>query len=502
MSNGTVAILGAGVGGLVAARYLKSQGFSPTIFEVHHDLGGQWNRHNPNSGVWPQMRTNTAHFVTKLSDVQYPDHIHLFPRNGEVMDMINDFADTFGLRDICRFAVDVTGLRQVDGGYEVTWTGNGETRSETFDRAVVSTGRYIKPDIPAIDGLDRFTGDCGVTHAFDYKSPQMYRDRNIVVLGGSISSLEVASDQSMMGTGRIYLSQRRQRYVMPKMIAGTPLEYYAFTREGGLALGTTPVDELLVATKTFLETFGGNPARYGAPAPHEDMAKAGVTGSQHFLNLVAEDRIDVRPWVKKIDGTTVTFDDGSSVEADAIIIGTGFDLHLPFLSPEIAKTVNLTRKSLELAEFTFHPDLPNLAFIGLFAQLGPYPVVLEQQARWIAYTWGGAIDAPTEAELRQGVADCVADDHHGDYRQQHEMALRFGRLAHVDPGGVDDPELLEILAKSAVSGEMFRIVGLDALPDAEERLRRDFWTYGPPDVRRDIAARYGRDENGLKAAAE
>ena len=226
------------------------------------------------------------------------------------------------------------------------------------------------------------------------------------------------------------------------------------------------------------------------------MALAGVTGSQHYLNLVAEDRIDIRPFVNRIDGRTVTFADGSRVDADAIIIGTGFDLHLPFLSHEIAEIINLNRKGMELAHFTFHPDLPGLAFAGLWSQLGPYPVVVEQQARWIAYCWGGAIPAPDHEELRKGVADCVAENHHADYRQQHEMAIRFAVLSGTDPSQVDDPELQEILAKSAVTGEMFRIVGTDATPEAEAQLRRDFWAYAPPEVREELAARHGGNANG------
>ena len=501
MKKGTVAIIGAGVSGLAAARYLKSQGFSPTIFEAHDDLGGQWNRHNARSAVWPEMRTNTARFVTRFSDLQYPAGTSMFPRNGEVLDHLNRFAAMHGLRALCRFGVSVAGLRQVESGYRVAWKTDGALRSETFDRAVVATGRFNRPETPDVEGLDGFTGECGVIHTFRYKDPLAFRDKRIVVLGGSISSLEVASDQSMMGVGRVYLAQRRQRYVMPKMIAGTPLEYYAFTREGALAMATTPLDVLLADTKAFLEAYGGNPARYGAPAPHEDMALAGVTGSQHYLNLVAEDRIDLRPFVSRVDGRTVIFTDGSRIEADAIIVGTGFDLHLPFLSDEIATTINLNRKGMDLAQFTFHPDLPGLAFAGLWSQLGPYPVALEQQARWIAYAWGGAIPFPSEEALRQGAEDCVAEEHHSDYRQQHEMSVRFGVLSGTDPSNVPDPELQEILTKSAVTGEMFRIVGTDASPGAEAKLRRDFWDYAPPEVRRDIAARYGRDENGNAEAA-
>ncbi len=497
MARETVAILGAGAGGLAAARYLKPQDFDVTILESHDDIGGQWNRHNENSGVWPQMRTNTAGFVTRFSDLSYPDHVAMFPRNGEVLDMLHDFASRFGLIEHCRFGCLVTGLeRSMNGGYDLNWTEDGRKRSRHFDRVVVATGRYIKPEIPEIEGLDGFSGECGVVHAFSYKNPTVFRDKNIVVLGGSISSLEVASDQSMMGTGRVYLAQRRQRYVMPKMIAGTPLEYYAFTRGGALEQETMTLDELLAGTKEFLETYGGNPARYGAPAPHEDMAKAGVTGSQHYLNLVAEDRIDVRPWVEKIDDKTVTFTDGSGVTADAIILGTGFDLSLPFLSGGIAGTIKLTRKSMELAHFTFHPELPGLAFVGLWAQLGPYPVVLEQQARWVAYTWGGAIPLPSDDELRAQVDASVTEQHHADYRQQHEMTIRFARLAGTDPAGVADPELQVILPLCAVTGEMFRIVGGDAMPEAADIVKRDFWTYAPLDVRREAAEALGRASIG------
>jgi cation diffusion facilitator CzcD-associated flavoprotein CzcO len=498
-AKGTVAIIGAGISGLAAARYLQSQSFSPSLFESHDDLGGQWNRRNGNSGVWPEMRTNTARFVTKLSDVQYPDRVAMFPRNGEVLAMINAFADMHDLRRLINFGSTVEKLTaDLDGGYSLTWTKNARGQTAHFDKVVVASGRFNKPEVPDISGLDGFAGDRGVVHAFHYKQPESYRGKRVVVGGSSISALEIASDLSMIGTERVYLAQRRQRYVMPKMIAGTPLEYFAFTRAGGLAVETTPKAEMLALTKEFLLKFGGDPARYGAPAPHPDMEKAGVTGSQHFLNLVAEDRIDVRPWISNVAGKTVYFADGTSVEADAIILGTGFDLNLPFLSEKLARTVNYTGKGLHLSNFTFHPDLPNLAFMGLWAQLGPYPVVLEQQARYIAYAWSGAIQAPTLSELRQGVADCIGKNHHGDYRQQHEMALRFAALAGTDPGRTNDPELLEILAGSAVTGEMFRILGTDALSEAEDCLRSDFWRYAPPEVRASVGARHGREADGSR----
>ena len=496
MSKGTVAIIGAGMAGLSAARYLSSEGFTPTVFESYSDLGGQWNRENPHSGVWPSMRTNTASFVTKLSDVQYPDEVRIFPRNGEVLNMMRDMASVNGLEGLFRFSCEVTRLERDGDGYKVTWSDPDGTHEESFDRAVVASGRFLKPEMPDIDGMDSFSGKGGVIHSHRYKDPFELRDMDILVLGGSISSMEVASDQSIMGRGDVYMAQRRQRYVMPKMFAGVPLEFYAFSLEGALALDTATEAELLEGAKEFLELRGGNPARYGAPAPHTDLAKAGVTGSQHYLNLVAEDRIKVRPWVKKVEGRTVTFEDDTSVDVDVIVVGTGFDLHLPFLSEDIAKTVNLTQKGIDLCQFTFHPDLPGLAFAGLWAQLGPYPVVLEQQARWIAYSWSGRIAGPSEAELQKGVADCVSEQHHVGYREQHEMAVRFARLCGTMPDPGDDKELATILPKSPVIGEMFRVSGPDADPGAADIIKAIFWRYAEIPMKREFAAELGRAPEG------
>lgn len=491
MTKGRVAIIGGGMAGLVTGRYLKSQGFTPVILEGHTELGGQWSISNPNSGVWPNLRTNTSGFATCFSDVAYPPTVSIFPRHSEVLDMVNDMVDRQGLRDSIVLGAEVTELKRDGEGYAVSWRKDGQVSTETFDRAVVATGRFNKPEVPDIEGLDAFSGRGGVIHSLQYKNPFSLRDMNIVVLGGSISSLEVASDQAMMGQGRIYLAQRRQRYVMPKMFAGVPLEFFAFTLEGALGLDDIKQDDLLAATKEFLELQGGNPSRYGAPAPHEDMAKAGVTGSQHYLNLVAEDRIDVRPWVQKIEGDQVTFSDGETVQADAIVIGTGFELNLPFLSEDIAKTVNLTKKGIDLHQFTFHPDLPGLAFAGLWAQLGPYAVPLEQQARWIAYAWGGAAPMPDKADLRKGVATCRAEQHHVGYREQHEMAVRFARLAGVMPDPGADRELAMILPKSPVTGDVFRISGPDALPDAADKVKALFWKYAAIPLKREFAAEMG-----------
>lgn len=473
-----VAIIGAGPSGLAAARWLKANGFHPDIFESHSDIGGQWNNTNPKSGVWPQMRTNTYLSTTHFSDLDYPDGTAIFPRNQEVLQHLNDFAQLFNLKDHLHTGMTLTRLTRRDMGYRLTFGGPDGTKVVDTSHVVIATGRYNKPIIPDVPGLDSFSGRLGATHAFRYKDPDLYRNARVIVAGGAISALEVASDLAMLGAASVHVAQRRQRYVMPKMVRGVPFEYYGFTYGDAARPAPTDPDTARAEMLEFALAYGGDPARYGAPAPDPDPLKAGFTGSQHYLNLVAEDRLRPTPWIAQIEGQMVTFTDGTKTEADAILFGTGFDLDLSFLDHDIANTLEVSRKGLTLSDFTLHPDLPGLAFLGLFAQNGGYFPVIEAQARYLAYCWSGQINCDT-AHLRSGVNACRIEKHHADYQNQHQMALRFARLSGTDPQGQIDAALMNQVEQSATTTVMYRLAGPDSLVNARARFEKSFERYGP-----------------------
>ena len=415
------------------------------------------------------MVTNTFLEATRFSDLAYPEGTPLFPHNSTVRQYLERYADKFEITHRIRFGARLTGLARERSGWRLTVQAQGDLISDWCEHVVIATGRFNDPVIPPIPGDKTFTGDMGIIHSFDYKDPMAYQGKRVVVLGGSISSLEIASDLAMLGTRSVHLAQRRQRYVNPKMYLGTPIEYRLFTyRRGQLALDDP--QGFLADSKAKVMEHAGDPSRYGAPKPHSDFATAGATGSQHYLNLVAEDRVRPVLWPERIDGRKLFFRDGTTLETDGIIAGTGFRLNLPFLSDAVAETVNLTESSIELDEFTFHPDLPGLAFMGLWSQAGSLPAPLEQQARYVAYSWAGELDRD-EAMMRAGVAASVTEGHHVGYRSQAEMALRFGRLCGTDPGRSSSGSVVELANASATTGLLYRIVGPDADPEAEQGVR-------------------------------
>ena len=470
--TGSVAVIGAGPGGLVTARWLLSQGFEPTIFEKSQTLGGQWTGSPGISGVWPTMHTNTSRILTSFSDLE-PDNDLTFPSNRDMLAYLHRYAETFALTTRIRFDTKVDRLSRGDGGWLVEHSGT----TEAFERVIVASGRFQSPSMPMIPGLESFTGPAGAMATYHYREPLPYLGRRVLVAGGAISALEIASELAQLGA-TVSVSQRRQRYVLPKFAAGVPSDSRIFTRYGTLAHERLPAAEVDRQLKEIVVEAGGSPEQYGAPAPDPSLAAAGVTLAQQYLPLVAEGRITVRPWLTSVDGRTVSFADGSSDEFDGILFGTGFEIDLPFLSDEIRTIVDLDTVHLDADRYTFHPDLPGLAFVGMWDQSGGLFVPVELQARWIAYTWAGTVPAPTDAELRSAIEAYRARRGMPQKTRMNLAALTFARAAGVEPNIDDWPHLRRALLFGPLAPSCFRLQGPDALPDAPVRFVRDAAAFG------------------------
>ncbi|OBH99559.1 NAD(P)/FAD-dependent oxidoreductase [Mycobacterium sp. E2733] len=469
-----VAVIGAGPGGLVAARWLLSQGFEPTIFEQGATLGGQWAASNECSGVWPGMYTNSSRTMTAFSDLDHDSDV-VYQPNRDILDYLHRYADKFGLTPRIRLRNRVELVSRDDKPGWLLHQADGIGR---FERVVVASGRFNAPAVPAVAGLESFSGCAGARTTFGYRDGTAYRGMRVLVAGCAISALEIASELAQLGAARVVVTQRRQRYVVPKFVSGVPTDYLLYTRYGALAEETLPEEDVDRQLKEIVVGAAGSPEQYGAPAPHPSLFAAGVTLSQHYLPLVAEGRISVRPWMKTVAGATVAFADDRAEEFDGILFGTGFNLRLPFLSAEIQQILNLDAVHLDADRYTFHPDLPGLAFMGMWDQAGGYFVPLELQARWIAYTWGGAIPAVCDGDQRLAIDAYRARRSLSQKSRLNLAAIAFARAAGVEPHLDNWPQLRRALLFGPLAPSCFRLEGPDALTDAPERFAREAARFG------------------------
>ncbi len=86
-----VAILGAGLSGLAAAKCLGEEGLEPVVFEQSPEIGGLWNYHEeaPDGGgpAYRSLRTNTSKQISAFSDYPFPEETPDFPTRAEVFNI-------------------------------------------------------------------------------------------------------------------------------------------------------------------------------------------------------------------------------------------------------------------------------------------------------------------------------------------------------------------------------------------------------------------------------
>jgi cation diffusion facilitator CzcD-associated flavoprotein CzcO len=458
-----VAIVGAGPGGLTAAKHALEAGFDVTVFEASDDLGGQWNTTAAHSGIWPGMHTNTSRPMTAFSDFDHVEGLPLHPAAEQIHAYLRAYADHFGLTEHIRLESPVRHVSEdhvVDG--------------ERFDAVVVASGRFRTPYVPPL--VDVFDGD--VIHAFDYPGAQPYRSRRPLVYGNGVSGLEIAADLATVTD--VVSAFRRSRYVIEKVVDGVSSDWQWYTAFGALERRTLPRDELGRTIRDRVLRIAGNPADFGAPEPDPDFFVAGISLCSGYLRHIADGRITCRPEIAAIDGRTITFADGTATdEVDAIVCATGYDLAIPYLD-----------RVPELYQRTWAPDLPGFGFIGQFLLQGPYFPLLELQARWITAVWAGAVDPPAMAitdppppvDAHNALATILAE----------ELGVAPDPLAH--------PDLAEALLFGPMLPPRYRLQGPGAQPDATLRFAAQLVQAPRPRV--DPADRAALRGFGLAAAAD
>jgi hypothetical protein len=437
-----IAIVGAGPSGLATAKHALDAGFDVTVFEATGAVGGQWQTSAAHSGIWPGMRTNTSRAMTAFSDLLPPPEHPLHPTALQIHAYLEAYAAAFGLAERIRFG---TRVRDVRPG----WTVDGEP----FDAVVVASGRFRRPALPP--GLRGFTGE--LLHAFDYPGAEPLRDRPSLVYGNGVSGLEIASD--LAPHAPVVSAFRKPRYVIQKVVDGVPSDWHWYTYFGALERRGLPPAEWAARQRDRIVRVAGDPADWGAPRPDPDLRVAGVSLCQGFLGQVRDGSIECRPGVASIDGTAVTFTDGSTARVEVMICATGYALDLPYLAGEVGET--LGGPGLALYHRTFHPDLPGLGVVGQYSLQGPFFPLIELQARWITAAWSGAAALPGAPEMRAAIAQPrpPIDAHNA-------LALLFAEALGVVPDPAEWPELCEALVFGPLLPPRHRLVGPGARPDA------------------------------------
>jgi hypothetical protein len=392
---GRVCLIGAGSSGIAAAKALHERGIPFDCFEKSDRIGGNWVFHNRNgmSAAYRDLFINTSRPRMEYSDLPMPDSYPDFPHHTQIAAYFEEYVDHFGFREKITFETGVEHAeREPDGNWAVRLD-SGETRR--YEALIVANGHHWNPrwPEPAFPGSERFAGT--QMHAHSYIDNSIFEGKRVVVVGMGNSAMDIAVESSYVAE-RTMLSARRGVWIIPKYIFGKPVDQIRNDPRVPFKIRQRIVQQLV-------RSYAGPPERYGLPKPEHRFGEAHPTVSGRILDRIQHGTVVPKPNIESLGEDTVRFEDGSIEQADAIVYCTGYKITFPFFDERL---ISAPENHVELYRRVFHPEIPNVMFIGLLQPLGAIMPLAEAQGAWVGDYLLGDYALPPEQELR---ADIAAD---------------------------------------------------------------------------------------------
>ncbi|XP_028817664.1 dimethylaniline monooxygenase [N-oxide-forming] 5-like [Denticeps clupeoides] len=403
-----VAIIGGGSSGLTCIKCCLDEGLEPVCFESSDDIGGLWRyKENPESdraSIYHSVIINTSKEMMCYSDYPIPARFPNFMHNSMIMDYFHMYADHFDLNRYVRLQTRVLNVTQrpdfsTSGQWDVeTENVKGERQKQVFHAVLICTGHHCHPHLPLSDfpGIDTFKGK--YIHSRDYKTPEEWRGKRVVVIGIGNSGGDIAVELSRM-TKQLFLSTRRGAWVLNRVgDNGVPIDM-TFNRLGRMLQNVLPFNFICnYAEERLNRRF--NHSMYALKPKHRLFSQH-PTVNDDLPNRILSGTVQVKPNIREFRGSSVVFEDGTvEADIDLVVFATGYTFSFPFLPSHV---LPVSGNKASLYKYMYPPGLerPTLAIIGLIQPLGAIMPISEMQARWATRVFKGLNKLPpTSAMLK------------------------------------------------------------------------------------------------------
>ncbi|XP_049444136.1 flavin-containing monooxygenase 5-like isoform X4 [Epinephelus fuscoguttatus] len=430
-----VAVVGGGSSGLACIKCCLDEGLEPVCFESSDDIGGLWRfKENPEpdrASIYHSVIINTSKEMMCFSDFPIPGHFPNYMHNSLIMDYFRMYADHFQLTKHIRFNTKVLQVKQrSDFSHSGQWdveieNKDGKKERHIFDAVMICIGHHCQPNLPLHDfpGIDTFTGK--YFHSRDYKTPEEWRDKKVVVIGIGNSGGDIAVELSRV-TKQLYLSTRRGAWIVNRVgDNGLPLDL-RLNRVLDFVRKILPFGVFCgLAERVLNQRF--DHALYNLKPKHRLFSQH-PTINDELPNRILSGTVQVKPNIRRFQGSSVEFDDGSVVEdVDLVVFATGYKFSFPFLASHV---VSVSQNKASLYKYVFPPEMdrPTLAIIGLVQPLGAIMPISEMQARWATRVFKGCIKLPSVASMLKDV-ECKKETMARRYvtSQRHTIQVDYVR---------------------------------------------------------------------------
>ncbi|KAF2271169.1 putative flavin-binding monooxygenase [Lojkania enalia] len=344
----TVLIVGAGQSGLSMSARLQALGLSCLIIDKNAKIGDNWRR---------RYRTLVTH-----DPVQYTHMAYLpFPANWPMFtpkDKLADWFEAYASLMELNVWLSTTIAKASYSDAEKNWTvslrrGDGAERTLHPKHVVFCTGHSGEPRIPSLPGQDNFKGT--LYHGSQHEDASKYKgdlkDKKVIVVGTGNSGHDIAQNYYEAGADSVTMLQRRGTCVIQASKGGFMLHEGLYDETGpptedadvfgqslpipvqfALNIGTTK--RISEAENDNLE--GLKKAGFNVDFCHDESGifrKYMTRGGGYYIDvgcsqLIIDGKVKIAQSPNGIKGFSeneLILADGRKLEADIVVLATGYD---------------------------------------------------------------------------------------------------------------------------------------------------------------------------------
>ncbi|KAJ6584489.1 hypothetical protein B0H19DRAFT_1105243 [Mycena capillaripes] len=336
-------VIGAGQAGLSIAAQLQHMDHSVCVVEKNNRVGAPWRDR------YETLHINTPKDFSHLPFFPFPDDWPMFPSGTMVADHLERYPQVLGL--VVRTGTEV--LRTDYNEHSKTWTvwlRRMDTEfTLTSSHLVVATGvdnlGGLKPNLPKVSGLEDFQGT--ILHSTAVRSVHQWIGRRVVVFGAASSGHDISMALLNHGAAEVTMIQRAPTAVIsrevllksfPDLYTGenkppidvADLLYLAFPTPISKVLRSAMMKELVLVD----EALHLNLRKSGFQLPtgkSDFIERLTVRRGGYYIDngcceLILNGKVQVRQYdeIESVVADGISFIDGRRLNADAIVLATGF----------------------------------------------------------------------------------------------------------------------------------------------------------------------------------
>ena len=339
-----VLVVGAGQAGLAIGATLRLLGVPHLLIDKHPRIGDQWRSR------YKSLTLHDPIWYDHMPYLPFPDHWPVFTPKDKMADWLEFYASAMELNVWNETELVSAQHDPIGGGWQAQVRRNGEEMTLRPAHVVMALGNAGFPNMPKIDGQERFKGR--QYHSSAHPGGEGLKGQRVIVVGANNSAHDICADL-VDHDAVVTMVQRSSTHIVRQSTATEVLFKPLYSQEAVDQGITTDKADLINASvpirmQEIVARQTWSQIREAEAPFYERLEKAGFkidfaedgtglsgkyqrSASGYYIDvgaceMVADGRIGLKSGVEisHLTETGMKFADGSQINADIIIYATGF----------------------------------------------------------------------------------------------------------------------------------------------------------------------------------